>query len=88
MLDLVEINSQEDQNFRKNYEILTNINKAKTLDHVIQCLWEPEVESLREGKRSDTTSISSSVAESRGKYGLASINMNKIIHPDPYAKLR
>ena len=38
-------------------------------------LWEPDVESLREGKRTDTTEVSGSVSESRSKFGLGAINM-------------
>lgn len=41
MLDLVEICPQDDFNFRKNYEILANVNGSKTIQQVSTYLWQP-----------------------------------------------
>lgn len=41
VLDLVEICPQDDFNFRKNYELLGNINHARTLNEVTTYLWVP-----------------------------------------------
>jgi hypothetical protein len=69
VLDMVEICPQDDFSFRKNYELLANINHARTLKELLTFLWEPETDSLLGEKKVETTEMSS-MAERETKYGM------------------
>lgn len=67
--DMVEICPQDDLSFRKSYELLTNINRSRTIQQLMAFLWVPEVDSLLPGKKAETTEVSS-MAEKDSRYGV------------------